>query len=239
MVSFTEHRHSLDLCSRTPARIARGRAGTRPRTAELLLFRADHAAARDAVLTEVGADFPVYTGCVASVATCAADRREYVLRPDLGRRLREQDHAAIAAVGANGCDVLVAIGDGLSSEAVTSQVPSLLPSLLAGLEDEGVAPVRGPVFVRNARVGVMDHLGQLSQAYVVILLVGERPGLSTAKSLSAYMGWMPRFGCTDANRNVISNIHEDGLPAVEAASVVARWATKMLRERASGVHFSV
>jgi len=238
MVALSEPKHSLDLCSRTPARIARGRAGARPRTSELLLFRADHAAARDAVLAEVPAEFPVYAGCAATVSSSAADRREYVLRPDLGRRIREHDEDAVAALGKNGCEVLVAIGDGLSSEAVTSQVPSLLPSLLAGLDDEGVSVVRGPVFVRNARVGVMDHLGQLSQASVVILLVGERPGLSTAKSLSAYMGWMPRFGCTDANRNVISNIHEDGLPAVEAASVVARWAAKMLRERSSGVHFS-
>ena len=238
MVALSEPKHPLDLCSRTPARIARGRAGARPRTSELLLFRADHAAARDAVLAEVPAEFPVFTGCAASVATCARDRREYVLRPDLGRRIHEHDEDTVAALGKNGCDVLVAIGDGLSSEAVTSQVPSLLPSLLACLDDEGVAVVRGPVFVRNARVGVMDHIGQLTQASVVVLLVGERPGLSTAKSLSGYMGWMPRFGCTDANRNVISNIHEDGLPALEAASVVARWAAKMLRERASGVNFS-
>ncbi|MBK8804739.1 MAG: ethanolamine ammonia-lyase light chain EutC [Fibrobacteres bacterium] len=177
------HRAS-ELSALTPARIDRGRAGTRPRTAELLLFRADHAAARDAVLTELPDDFPDQVGCVAS------------------------------------------------------QAPILLPPLLASLESMQPNSVRGPVFVRNARVGVMNHLGELAQATVVVLLVGERPGLSTSKSLSVYMGWMPRPGCTYAHRNVISNIHEQGLVAQQAATVVTRWVAGMFRQRTSGAHFS-
>ncbi|MBK9577572.1 MAG: ethanolamine ammonia-lyase subunit EutC [Fibrobacteres bacterium] len=231
--------HPLDLQALTPARIDRGRAGTRPRTAELLLFRADHAAARDAVLTELPDDFPDQLGCVASVRTCAADRREYLLRPDLGRRIRPSDEQAVAALGKGGCDVLVVVGDGLSSNAVASQAPLLLPPLLASLETLRSGSVRGPIFVRNARVGAMNHLGELAQATVVVLLVGERPGLSTSRSLSVYMGWMPRSGCTDAHRNVISNIHELGLPAQQAADVVTRWVAGMFRESTSGAHFSV
>ncbi|MBK8800503.1 MAG: ethanolamine ammonia-lyase subunit EutC [Fibrobacteres bacterium] len=226
------------LSTLTPARIDRGRAGARPRTAELLLFRADHAAARDAVLTELPEDFPDQLGCVASVRTCSADRREYLLRPDLGRRIRLGDEQAVAALGKGGCDVLVVVADGLSSAAVASQVPILLPPLMVSLEVMKPGSVRGPVFVRNARVGAMNHLGDLAQATVVVMLVGERPGLSTSRSLSAYMGWMPRPGCTDAHRNVISNIHEQGLAVQQAAVVVARWVAGMFRERTSGTHFS-
>lgn len=236
--SRSSHRAS-ELSALTPARIDRGRAGTRPRTAELLLFRADHAAARDAVLTELPEDFPDQLGCVASVRTCAADRREYLLRPDLGRCIRPGDDQPVAALGKGGCEVLVVIGDGLSSNAAASQAPLLLPPLLASLETMRSGSVRGPIFVRNARVGVMNHLGDLAQATIVVLLVGERPGLSKSRSLSVYMGWMPRPGCTDAHRNVISNIHEQGLVAQQAAAVVARCVAGMFRESTSGAHFSV
>ncbi len=238
MDTFVDPEIASLLRSQTTARIAVGRAGTRSPTLNLLELRADHAAARDAVLSEVPADFSLYVPCAVSVATRAADRREHLLRPDLGRILREQDEDKIRQLADGGCDVLVAFGDGLSSEAITTQVPELLPTLFAGLAENGVARVKGPVSVRNARVGLMNQLGDLAQASVVVLLVGERPGLSTARSLSAYLGWEPRPGKTDADRNVISNIHEDGLPAPEAGVQVARWAASMLRQRTSGYRFA-
>jgi ethanolamine ammonia-lyase small subunit len=226
------------LRSRTTARIAIGRAGTRSPTLNLLELRADHAAARDAVLSEVPPDFANYTNCASTVSTRVSDRREHLLRPDLGRLLRPEDEDKIRQLAGRGCDVLVAFGDGLSSEAVTAQVPALLPALFAGLALENVGRVCGPVMVRYTRVGLMNQLGELAQASVVVLLVGERPGLSTSRSLSAYLGWEPRPGKTDADRNVVSNIHEEGLPAHEAGAQVAKWAVGMLRQRTSGYLFA-
>lgn len=238
MDTFVDTELATDLRARTTARIATGRAGTRAPTLNLLELRADHAAARDAVHSAVPIDFALYVDCAATVSTRASDRREHLLRPDLGRQLAPEDEDKIRRLGDGGCDVLVAFGDGLSSEAVTAQVPALLPALFAGLALENVGRVKGPVMVRHARVGLMNQLGELAQASVVILLVGERPGLSTARSLSAYMGWEPRPGKTDADRNVLSNIHEEGLPAYEAGAQVARWAVSMLRQRTSGYLFA-
>lgn len=238
MDAFVDPEIAAVMRAQPTARIATGRAGTRSPTRDLLELRADHAAARDAVLSEVPPEFALYTQSETTVSTRVADRREHLLRPDLGRLLRPEDEDKIRQLGEGGCDVLVAFGDGLSSEAVTAQVPALLPALFAGLALENVGRVRGPVLVRNARVGLMNQLGELAQAAVVILLVGERPGLSTSRSLSAYMGFEPRPGKTDADRNVISNIHEDGLPAHEAGAQVARWAVGMLRQRTSGYRFA-
>ena len=238
MDAFVDPELAAVLRSRTSARIAIGRAGTRSPTLNLLELRADHAAARDAVLSEVPPDFALYTNSAVSVSTRAADRREHLLRPDLGRLLRPEDEDKIRQLADRGCDVLVAFGDGLSSEAVTAQVPALLPALFAGLALENVGRVCGPVMVRHARVGLMNQLGELAQASVVILLVGERPGLSTSRSLSAYLGWEPRPGKTDADRNVVSNIHEEGLPAHLAGAQVAKWAVAMLRQRSSGYLFA-
>jgi ethanolamine ammonia-lyase small subunit len=133
--------------------------------------------------------------------------------------------------------VLVAIGDGLSSAAVETQVPILLPALLDCLRAEGFESIAGPVYIHLARVGVLDALGEVVHPDVGILLVGERPGLATAQSLSAYLGFQPRLGRTDADRNVLSNIHEGGVPPLEAAAVVAGWARSMLRQGKSGVGF--
>jgi ethanolamine ammonia-lyase small subunit len=131
----------------------------------------------------------------------------------------------------------VVVGDGLSSAAVEAQVPFLLPALLDCLRAEGFESIAGPVFVHLARVGVLDSLGEVVRPEVGILLVGERPGLATALSLSAYLGFRPRLGRTDADRNVLSNIHVDGVPPLEAAAVVAGWARSMLQQGRSGVGF--
>lgn len=222
----------------TPARVGLGRSGPRPRTADRLVFLADHAAARDAVHATVPEDFEGRIEARLSLRTEAGrDRDVYLLRPEMGRRLTSEDAERLRTTLPRSPQVLVAVGDGLSTEAVAIQVPRLLPALMDGLRLEGFAEIAGPVWIVGARVGVLDHLGEILQPRLGILLVGERPGLATAQSLSAYMGWMPGPGRTDADRNVVSNIHDQGMPALEAAAVIASWAAAMARQQRSGVGF--
>jgi len=227
---------ALQLRERTVARIAVGRAGVRPTTQSMLRMRTDHAAACDAVLEPLDAELPTRLGCVLELRTQASDRGEYLLRPALGRLLDPDDKNRLTDLVPN-CDLLVAVGDGLSTAAVHAQTPELVPALLQALSREGIANVAGPVFVHGARVGVMNDLGEATKARVVALLVGERPGLSTAESLSLYMGFEPRAGKTDADRNLLSNIHATGIPPSDAARTAARWIAAMLHQRTSGVTF--
>lgn len=224
------------LRERTVARIAVGRAGVRPVTSELLRLRTDHAAACDAVLQPLDPDLPGRIGCRMELRTRSRDRHEYLLRPETGRSLRSEDAVRLAE-SVPSCDVLVAVGDGLSTAAVHAQAPVLVRALMDALASEGVGSVAGPVFVHGARVGVMNSLGEASNARAVALLVGERPGLSTAESLSVYMGFEPRPGKTDADRNLLSNIHATGIPPEEAACTCASWIASMLRLGLSGVRF--
>jgi len=214
-----------------------GHAGTRPTTAQLLRFQEDHACARDAVLASVDPRAPGRLGCVLELRTAARDRTEHLQDPGTGRRLREGEATRLLAAISPGPQVLVAVGDGLSSAAVEAQLPVLLPALLGCLRQEGFESIAGPVFVHLARVGVLDSLGEVLRPEVGILLVGERPGLATALSLSAYLGFRPGPGRTDANRNVVSNIHEGGIQPLQAAAAVARWAASMRRQASSGVGF--
>ncbi len=221
----------------TPARILAGRAGTRPTTAELLRFQVDHAGARDAVRTSVDHELPSRLECSLELHSAAHDKTEYLLDPDAGRRLRPGEDERTRSALQSSAQVLVAVGDGLSSAAVEAQVPVLLPALLDCLRAEGFESVAGPVFVHLARVGILDSLGEILRPDVGILLIGERPGLATALGLSAYLGFRPRLGRTDAERNVLSNIHQGGIPPLEAAAVVAGWAASMRRQAGSGVGF--
>ena len=225
------------LKSSTPARILAGRAGTRPTTAELLRFQVDHACARDAVRTRVDHEFPSRMDCVLELHSAARDKHEYLLDPGVGRKLRSGEDDRLRSTLPANPQVLVAVGDGLSSAAVEAQVPLLLPALLDCLAACGFETIAGPVYVHLARVGILDALGDVLHPEVGILLVGERPGLATALSLSAYLGYRPGTGRTDADRNVLSNIHAGGVPALEAAAIVAGWARSMLRQEKSGVGF--
>jgi ethanolamine ammonia-lyase small subunit len=223
---------------RTPARILTGRAGTSYRTPTLLGLRQDHAAARDAVWAEL--DLPRELGaCVEryglfEVQTRAESKEQYLLRPDLGRRLGEAGRAAVVADCPAGAGLQIVIGDGLSAAAVATQVPRLMPELVESARDAGWTVGR-PFFVRYCRVGVMNDVGEVLDPEVVVLLIGERPGLATAESLSAYMAYRPRPGHTDAQRNLISNIHARGVSIAEAASRVLALAGLMRGQRASGV----
>jgi ethanolamine ammonia-lyase small subunit len=162
-------------------------------------------------------------------------KAEYLLRPDLGRKFNEEGRGAIREHCAQGCTVQIAIGDGLSVKAVAAQVPALLPLLMAGANERGWRTGRA-FAIRHCRVGVMNEIGELLRPEAVVLLVGERPGLATAESLSAYLAYRPRAGDSDARRNLVSNIHAGGVGIAAAAARVLKLVGEMLRERTSGVH---
>jgi ethanolamine ammonia-lyase small subunit len=224
---------------RTPARIFVGRAGPAYGTGTQLTLRQDHAAALDAVHAEVRLedDFPrefVEHHRLFEAATCAMSKAEYLLRPDLGRRLSEAARIEIARQCPRGVDLQVVLGDGLSAAAVVRQVPLLLPLLEAEAGRRGWTFGR-PFLVRYCRVGVLNDVGELLDPSVVVLLIGERPGLATAESLSAYLAYRPRPGHTDAQRNLISNIHARGVLPEAAAPRIAALAATMRTMQTSGV----
>jgi ethanolamine ammonia-lyase small subunit len=225
--------------ARTPARIFVERSGPAYRTTTQLALRADHAAARDAVWAEVdlqrdlGADLVRRYG-LFEVSTRAASKEEFLLRPDLGRQLNDNAREMLRQRCPAGADFQVFIGDGLSAAAVAAQVPSLLPLLLGGASEKGWT--FGQTFlVHHCRVGVLNDVGDLLAPVVIVLLIGERPGLATAESLSAYMAYRPRAGDTDARRNLISNIHNRGVGIDEAARRVFALAQRMREAGDSGV----
>lgn len=224
---------------RTPARLLVGRAGAAYCTETQLLLREDHAAAVDAVQAELdltrdlGAQFVDRFG-LFEVATAAADKSQFLQRPELGRMLSERARATIAQKCKSGVDLQVAIGDGLSAAAVTAQVPALLPLLEAGAKQRGWT-FGQPFVIRHCRVGVLNDLGAALDPAVVVLLIGERPGLASAESLSAYMAFRPRAGHTDAQRNLISNIHARGIDPRAAAERILALAEQMIRAQSSGV----
>jgi ethanolamine ammonia-lyase small subunit len=225
--------------ARTPARILVGRAGPSYTTATQLDLRRDHAAALDAVQAELdlkrdfGHDF-IDRFRLFEVATVAGSKTEYLMRPDLGRRLNDAARAEILRHCPAGTDLQVAIGDGLSAAAVVAQVPVLLP-LLEQLTRERRWTFGRPFFIRHCRVGVMNDVGALLNPAVVVLLIGERPGLATVESLSAYMAYRPCPGHTDAQRNLISNIHARGVTPQGAAGRIVNLAQQMRQLQGSGV----
>jgi ethanolamine ammonia-lyase small subunit len=227
-----------NLRERTPARILLGRAGAAYRTSTQLELREAHAAARDAVHVELdlvsvfGAGF-IQQWKLFEVCTEARSKQEYLLQPDLGRRLNETSRQELARRRTRENDIQIAIGDGLSVTAVAAQVPSLLPLI----HDEARArgwTVGDPFVIRHCRVGVLNDVGELLAPKVVVLLIGERPGLATAESLSAYMAYRPGKTQTDANRNLISNIHSRGLKPRHAADRILSLAAQMMALRISG-----
>ena len=225
--------------TRTPARILVGRAGPSYRTTTQLELREDHAAAMDAVHREIdllgdfGQPFIERWG-LFEVTTGANSKAEYLRRPDFGRSLSRAAQAEVVRRCPAGVDLQVVIGDGLSAAAVIAQVPALLEALEQGAREQGWR-LGQPFLIRYCRVGVMNNIGELLHPTVVVLLIGERPGLATAESLSAYMAYQPQAEHTDANRNLISNIHARGVAPQAAAVRVLRLAENMRRLQTSGV----
>ena len=224
--------------ARTPARILMGRAGAAYRTNVQLELREAHAAARDAVraemdLTSLFGESFLRQWELFEVRTRASGKHEYLLRPDLGRRFDEPARLKIRENCPRGVDLQIVIGDGLSVPALRRQVPALLPLLFAGAESSGWK-VGATFVIRYCRVGILNEIGELLDPRVVVLLIGERPGLATAESLSAYMAFRPRENHTDADRNLISNIHARGLTPDRAAARILNLAAQMMRVEASG-----
>lgn len=226
--------------ARTPARVLVERAGYAYRTPTQLELRQAHAAARDAVRTELdiekcfGPEF-IEQWQLFEVSTRARSKDEYLLRPDLGRRLNEAAKRQILARCPEEPDLQIVIGDGLSVTAVAAQVPQLLQLISKKAKKRGWK-IGQPFVVRYCRVGVMNEIGELLRPKVVVLLIGERPGLATAESLSAYMAYCPKNGDHDANRNLISNIHARGVGVEAAAERIVNLAAEMMRKKISGAN---
>jgi ethanolamine ammonia-lyase small subunit len=225
--------------ARTPARVLADRSGAAYRTGTQLELRQAHAAARDAVRAELdlerdlGPEF-VQRWKLFSVSTMAASKDEYLRRPDLGRRLDESARSKLLALCPANADLQIVIGDGLSVTAVAAQVPPLFPLIDQMARSRGWKLGR-LVAVHYCRVRVINDVGELLKPKVVVLLIGERPGLATAESLSAYMAYQPRPGHNDSNRNLISNIHARGVSAEAAASRIISLAEQMMLRQTSGV----
>jgi ethanolamine ammonia-lyase small subunit len=223
---------------RTPARIfvERGAAYSTKMSLEL---RSAHASAVDAVWTEfdLQKDLPpefVARWSFFQVSSRAETKSQYLLRPDLGRTLSESAKSLIAQRCSKAPDIQIVIGDGLSSAAVRAQVPPLFQLLQQRVRARAWS-IGQSFFVRYARVGIMNDVGDLLSPRVIVLLIGERPGLATAESLSAYMAYAPRSGHTDADRNLISNIHVRGVSVDQAVDRIINLATQMTALKRSGI----
>lgn len=225
--------------AQTPARVLVGRAGPAYRTATLLKLREDHAAARDAVYAEVDLlrDFgpeQIDRFGLFAVHTRADSKAEYLRRPDLGRKLSDDARERVRASCPSGADLQVVIGDGLSATAAAAQAPALLDLLGEAARARGWSFGR-PFLVSGCRVGVMNEIGDVLGPSVVVLLIGERPGLATAESLSAYLAYRPQAGHNDADRNLVSNIHNRGVTPGEAAARIIALADQFRTAGRSGV----
>jgi ethanolamine ammonia-lyase small subunit len=228
----------------TPARVALGRTGVSLETRDLLDFQRCHAQARDAVharleSTALAAALSKLAGVEAvRLHSAAADRRTYLQRPDLGRRLDEPSQKALQlAARKDGCDVALVVADGLSALAVERHAAPLVAELLPRLQDSRVegwklAPI---CVVEQGRVAVGDEIGAALGTEIAVVLIGERPGLSSPDSLGAYITWNPRPGRTDAERNCISNIRPEGLSYPQAAAELAYILNEARRLRLTGV----
>lgn len=220
------------LRAKTPARLGVGRAGSRYKTSTLLRFRADHAAAQDSVFSMVPDDFAPAYGLIP-VQTKCTDKDEYLTRPDLGRRFDESNQKIIKEI-CKGQRVVLVIGDGLSSAAITANAPDCAAAIRQGLKNYGIELGKS-LYIKFCRVGASDHIGDLTGCELVCMLVGERPGLVTNESMSAYITYKPYCGISESKRTVVSNIHRQGVSAVEAGAHIASLIDRMLRQKASGI----
>jgi ethanolamine ammonia-lyase small subunit len=222
---MTEQLHpsiAARLRALTPARVGLGRAGVSQQLRDVLAFQRAHAMARDAV--HAALDPRLLASSLAAMEgmpevlllhSAAPDRQTYLQRPDLGRALDDRSRKALAAQQGSEFDLAIVIADGLSALAVERHVAPLLHSLLPHLESWSIAPL---CIVEQGRVAIGDEIGELLRARIAVVLIGERPGLSSPDSLGAYVTWMPRRGRTDAERVCISNIRAEGLSYADAAA---------------------
>lgn len=225
-----------NMKSATPARIGVWRTGTRYKTETMLRFLADHAAARDAVHKETperllaNMKMPV-------VQTECRDKDEYLTRPDLGRKLTAEAKETVKKLNQDP-RVLIFFADGLSTAAIDANGEDAYRSLASGLKNKGIE-FGSPFLVKYGRVPIEDVVSELTGAEIIVLLVGERPGLVTAESMSAYMAYRATAGMDESRRTVVSNIHKNGTPAVEAGAYIADIVKIMLERKCSGVELKL
>ena len=217
----------------TTARIGVGRTGPRLMTRTMLTLRADHAQAQDSVFADVSQEMLDKMGLFTVQSLCE-DKNTYVTRPDLGRKLSDEAIQTIKSRCVMNPDVQIFAADGLSSAAIEANLPNIMPVLTDALSGKGIS-VGTPFFVRYGRVAIEDQVSEIIGCKVVCVLIGERPGLSTAESMSAYTVYNAAVGMPESRRTVVSNIHKDGIAAVEAGAYLADVIAQMLEKKASGV----
>lgn len=222
-----------ELRKKTPARIAVGRAGSRPKTNTWLQFRFDHAAAVDAVYGEVPQEILERLNFF-QVHTRVLDKEEYIRRPDLGRRLSDDSKKIVLEKCKRSPKVQIVASNGLSAKALEENLEDVYLSLEQSLKNLNIE-MGTTFYVDKGRVALMDEIGELLQPDIVVILIGERPGLVSAESLSAYICYKPRIGTIEADRMVVSNIHKGGIPSVEAGAYLGTLIQKILKYEASGV----
>jgi ethanolamine ammonia-lyase small subunit len=228
-----------DLRDLTPARVGLGRAGASMPTQALLAFTLDHARARDAV--HAAFDVPAITSGLGDLGLAAFDvssrahgRKEYLARPDLGRKLDSVSQQLLTGHNAGSCQLAIVIGDGLSPSAVNAHAVELVRRLMARLALDGIGIGHAAV-AAGARVALGDEIGAILGARMMVMLIGERPGLSAPDSLGAYLTFAPKIGLTDEKRNCVSNIHAAGLGYDEAALRIAWLVREGLAREVTGV----
>ncbi|WP_281974667.1 ethanolamine ammonia-lyase subunit EutC [Halobacillus litoralis] len=236
VVNPKDYEYIDDVIHKTPARIGIGRSGTRMKTKNYIDFRIDHAAAQDAVFKDVD-DSVLESMNLPILHSSASSMEEYLMNLDVGRRLNKDSEQWLRNNAETGKQVQIIVSDGLSSTGIEETIPDLLPSLVQGLKSKNVS-MNDPFFIRKSRVWIQDEVASLVGCDLVISLIGERPGLATAKSISAYLIYKPNENSVEADRTVFSNIHEGGVPPVEAGAYLADIIEKMLQSKTSGVKFA-
>nr|WP_263327220.1 ethanolamine ammonia-lyase subunit EutC [Neobacillus sp. Marseille-Q6967] len=217
----------------TPARIGIGRTGTRMKTREYLDFRIDHAAAQDAVFKGVSEEF-IRKMNLPVLHSKAQSMDEYLMNLDCGRALDEVSRKWAEENLPKNKQVQIIVSDGLSSTGIEANITDLLPALIQGLKVKNIS-IGDPVFINRSRVWIHDEVAAIVNCDVVISLIGERPGLATSKSISAYLIYRPNKDTVEADRTVISNIHDGGIPPVEAGAYLADLIEDVLNNKVSGV----
>ena len=233
------------LRSMTPARVGLGRTGVSQQTRDVLRFQISHAQARDAVHARLEAaavaatisaiDGATLGGAVVRLHSSAPDRGTYLQRPDLGRKLDESSRSNLQAITPGSYDLALIVADGLSALAVERHTAPLLDELLPRLAGWRLAPI---CVVEQGRVAIGDEIGYALGAKISVVLIGERPGLSSPDSLGAYITWEPRPGRTDAERNCISNIRAEGMSYKEAAQQLEICLAVARQRQLTGVSLS-
>jgi ethanolamine ammonia-lyase small subunit len=227
-----------ELKAKAPCRLGIGKCGARYNTLPQLMFRADHAAAQDACFNEVDQDYIDNELKLFTVQTQCNNKDEYLTRPDLGRKLNDEGVKTIKEKCVMNPQAQIYVSDGLSSSAIKANAKDCMNAIIQGLQAKGIK-VGTPFFVKYGRVGVMDQVSELTGAEVTCVLIGERPGLITANSMSAYMGYKCTVGMPESRRTLISNIHDKGTNAAEAGAHVAEILQIMLDKKISGTELKL